>query len=269
MPLSSLDRVVLYWFWNRFEDDCDDEALGMLGVHVNPDAKDRHLRERECFIAGEALPTYEEGLESLQNLAESGYVDTGAVVNFRDSNIDRWRTPVSLTARGEEEAKVFNAMLQSEEGRRKTFDFAETDVTKSTAHLPFTPMVPKYLPDSVDPLPEVSVTDDSVTLDYNRVVVQQGRGELPSRHNVPPNDELLREESTQRTAISVAERHVTSVWAEIELTWRNRDTFVRLTFIKIDYQPTAQASFTYAVIDESMREEARKIARSMIEQVEN
>jgi hypothetical protein len=138
-----------------------------------------------------------------------------------------------------------------------------------TTHLPFRPVIPAYLPKSTDPLPAVAVAGDSVALNYHDVVVEQATKSLPKRHDVPPNEELSRDDSIDGTSVSVTERHVTSVWAEIEHSWRTSHVFFRLTYIKSGSAPTADTALEYALVDDAMRHEARKIALSMIKQVEN
>jgi hypothetical protein len=266
--LAPLDRLILYWFWIPFDEEFPEE-LGMLGVYVNPDGKDRHLRERECFVVGLTLPTWEKSLDSLQRLLEQGYVSIGDATDVRDAIRDRWGFQVVLTKLGTREARKFERFLWSADGRSKSFAFADHHVAACTSGLPFRPILPTYLPKSADPLPEVTTEDRAVALNYHDVIVEEAIGELPGRYRVPPNLELPREDSIDGIPISVTERHVTSVWAEIEQSWQTDDISFRVTVFKNEHPPTAHTDFKYARIDDRMRGEARKIARSILIQLHN
>ncbi len=74
----------------------------------------------------------------------------------------------ALTEAGDHEAFAFTELLDSDYGRRKSAEFAARYVAEHTGDLPFSVVVPSWVPDSFDPVPDVITYPESaaVTLRY-------------------------------------------------------------------------------------------------------
>ena len=138
---------------------------------------------------------------------------------------------------------------------------------RESAELPFRVLLPTYLPGEVDPLPDLIVRDDDVSINYDGIVIEETAGEFGENYDV--HDQRLYNEQIEGSAIRVAERQHSSISAQLAWECEQPGIRIRLHLNVMEPVPTTQAEFKYAVIDDSHREEARKIARSMIEQVEN
>jgi len=159
--IGATERFILYWIFGA-DGGCRLGAFEELDDHAD---LDRHRVERECFIAGVSLPTYKEARLAAQALIDAGYASAyrddnalGRRSRINDLNafmLDDWETILELTDKGAYEAKLFRDLVTSAEGRAKSMEFAVQYVARQTTSLPFKVIIPNYIPEVFDPLPDV------------------------------------------------------------------------------------------------------------------
>jgi hypothetical protein len=216
------------------------------------------------------MPTKDEALDLLQTLLDREYVtgwwETSPVANVRDPQQDPGGTFYALTPAGQQEAGAFRLLIDSEAGRQRTREFGRILVDRETAELGFRVILPTYLPDEIDPLPDLIVRDEEVAINYSYVIViEEAVREFSADYEI--REQRRYEETVAGTTVRVAERQHTSISAQLAWEWEQQGIRLRLHINVLERVPVTQAEFKYAVIDDEAREEARRIAQSMIGQV--
>lgn len=275
MALPLREQMFLSWL-DPFGTGEEVPLFGLL-AYLEPLLNSSLYEQRDSFIAGVSMPTKDEALDLLQVMLDSGFVigwstkdfqsRPTSVTDVRNPDQDPGGTFYALTPTGRAEAAIFKSLIDSEEGRRRTREFVRQFVDREAAELSFRVLLPTYLPEGVDPLPDLIVRDDDVSINYDGIVIEEALREFAETYDTP--EQRLYEDLIQGITICVAERQLTSISAQLAWEWEQPAIRIRLHINVLERVPATQAEFKYAVIDESHREEARKIAQSMIEQAEN
>ncbi len=312
MMEDGLARLITYWV----SQGMNPLFLAKYGEDENVEIRNHRL-ERECYLAGVSLPTRAKVRDLVQGLIDKGYV----IAWFEP---DRWpprrqklrkireaslldklavydpaeETTFELTDEGAREAERFEDFAHSSEGRRLSIEFARRWISKETEALAFSVVVPDYVPESIDPLPDIAVNleVDTITLRYHgdtfdQIFVDQTTHEL-GEDDVQFESEVVKDDRIAGVHISARERQITATWVEISMGWDMGQVAYRVSYHRttesvedlddaaddqsafedtdIPPHPFEESSeeelFEHVVIDDVMREEARKVVASIIEQ---
>ncbi len=275
--LSAEEQVALYSLG-----DPDQEGGGNLGLLLAALGPPYQETRRNYYIAGLAVPSEAELRDTLQRLRERGYLEAmgceicgvTTVGDLHDAEIDQWETDLTATPSGVAAALPFRRLIESEEGRRMAADFVRRYIDEQRASLPFEAVVPSWMLADEAFLSELEVGDDDLfSLQYRRgpdwIVIEQSSNDIQDEF-VGPNSEPLsaRSQTLHGVELSLREYQLTSIWARLIANWTLGQIYCRIV-IERNHDVGAYPEWKPAAIDDSIREEALKIAQSMIEQVEN
>jgi len=312
-------ELFLYWLSQGIN------PLSLVQYHEDEAAEGERVPAdlaRDCMVANVVFPTLNDARATLQQL-----LDQGKLVAWRESeglfrgphelrNVQKanlWDqflqkdaapdlTTFELTDEGLRGADAFEDFLYSLEGRKRSMEFALRLFQEETAGLNFKAMLPQYIPEELDPLPETTVflESDTVTIRYSgpgidQVFIDQTKQDIGEDDGGDFQSETTREERIGQMLLSVRERQISRSWVELSVSWDtgpiayrvsyhrstsavpdlDEEQFTRpddqLTDIMItdDTSDQAEEPLEPAVIDEQMREETRKIVASMISQAQS
>jgi hypothetical protein len=278
--LSTLERVVLYSLGDADEEGGANFASLLESLEAN--GAGYQQTRRDYYIAGLPLPTESELRDTLQRLRERGYVmaegceicGVTTVGDLRDAELDEWETNLLATRSGVEAALPFRRLVESDQGQTMTVEFVRHYINEKRASLRFDAVVPSFIRDESSVLADLDVLVDQqvFTLRYRigteTVSIEQTAGEFPDLLGPRSDPTSTYIETSTGVQLAFTEYQLTSIWVRLRVDWRMRGLSNRVV-VDRTHGLWGFPEWTPASLDDSMREEARKVVSSMIEQVHN